>query len=50
MVWIPPFEDLLWPTLKALEGIGSSASIQELSSRIAMDMGLPDEVLDVPHH
>ena len=46
---IPTFEDLLWPTLKALEGSGGSASIQELSSRIALDMALPDEVLDVPH-
>ena len=46
---IPTFEDLLWPTLKALEGIGGSASIQELSSRIATDMALPDEVLDVLH-
>ena len=46
---IPTFEDLLWPTLKALEGFGGSASIQELSSRIAMDMALPDEVLDVLH-
>jgi len=46
---IPTFEDLLWPTLKALESIGGSASIQELSSRIATDMALPDEVLDVLH-
>ena len=45
----PTFEDLLWPTLKALERIGGSASIQELSSRIAMDMALPDEVLDILH-
>ena len=46
---IPTFEDLLWPTLKALEGSGGSASIQELSSQIALDMALPDEVLDVLH-
>ena len=46
---IPTLEDLLWPTLKALESIGGSASIQELSSRIATDMALPDEVLDVLH-
>ena len=46
---IPTFEDLLWPTLKALKGSGGSASIQELSSRIAIDMALPDEVLDVLH-
>ena len=44
---IPTFEDLLGPTLKALEGIGGSASIQELSSRIATDMALPDKVLDL---
>ena len=46
---IPTFEDLLWPTLKALQGIGGSASIQELSSGIATDMALPDEVLDILH-
>ena len=46
---IPTFEDLLWPTLKALERVGGSASIQELSSRIAMDMALPDEALDILH-
>ena len=39
---MPTHDDLLWPTLKALESIGGSASIQELSSRVAMDMSLPD--------
>ena len=37
---IPTYEDLLWPTLKALERIGGSASIQELSSQLAIDMSL----------
>ena len=46
---LPTYEDLLWPTLKALESGGGSASIQELSARVAMDMKLPDEVLDVLH-
>ena len=46
---IPTSEDLLWPTLKTLESIGGSASIQELSSRLATDMSLPDAVLDVLH-
>ena len=46
---IPTYEDLLWPTLKALEKAGGSASIQELSTQVAMDMVLPDEVLDVLH-
>ncbi len=46
---LPTYDDLLWPTLKALESTGGSASIQELSSRVAMDMELADEVLEVLH-
>ena len=46
---IPTYDNLLWPTLKALESIGGSASIQELSSRVAADMALPDEILDILH-
>lgn len=46
---IPKYDDLLWPTLKALEMKGGSASIPELSEQIASDMKLADEVLDVPH-
>ena len=46
---IPTYEDLLWPTLKALEKEGGSASIHELASRVAMDLALPDEILDVLH-
>ena len=46
---IPTYDNLLWPTLKALESVGGSASIQELSSRVAADMALPDEILDILH-
>ena len=46
---IPTYDNLLWPTLKALESAGGSASIQELSSRVAADMALPDEILDTLH-
>ena len=46
---IPTDKDLLWPTLKALEGCGGSASIQELSEQVATDLALPDEILDIPH-
>lgn len=46
---IPTSEDLLWPTLKALEVRGGSASIQELSEQAASDLELPDEVLEVLH-
>ncbi len=47
--WAIKSDDLLWPTLKALEAKGGSASIQELSEQIASDMKLSDEILDVPH-
>ena len=47
---MPKYDDLLWPTLKALEYTGGSASIQELASRVAIDMALPDEILDVMHN
>ncbi len=40
---------MLWPTLKALEAKGGSASIQELSEQIVSDMELSDEILDVSH-
>ncbi len=46
---IPTYEDLLWPTLKALESHGGSASIQELSEQMANDLRLSNEILDIPH-
>ena len=46
---LPTYEDLLWPTLKALENRGGSASIQELSEQVATDLALSDEILDIPH-
>ena len=41
--------DLLWPTLKALEVRGGSASIQELFEQIANDLDVPDRLLDRLH-
>lgn len=46
---IPTYMDLLWPTLKALEARGGSASIEELSEEVAAMKALPDEILDIPH-
>ena len=46
---LPSETDLLWPTLQALEELGGSASIYELSERLAIDLGLSDEVMDIPH-
>ena len=46
---VPTYQDLLWPTLKALEEKGGSASIDELSEVVAAAMNLSDEVLEIPH-
>ena len=46
---IPTFEDLLWPTLKALDKRGGTASIQELSIHVATDLALSDDILQVLH-
>lgn len=46
---LPTYKDLLWPTLKALEAKGGSASIEELSEGVARIMRLPDAVLEIPH-
>lgn len=46
---LPIVADLLWPTLKALEDRGGSASIHELLNYVAHRLALPDEVLDVSH-
>lgn len=46
---IPTRTDLLWPTLKALESRGGSASIHELSDHLASGLALPDEILETLH-
>ena len=45
---IPTRLDLLWPVLKALETLGGSASVRELSGQLASDLQLPDWILDIP--
>ncbi len=43
---MPTADDLLWPTLKALDNIGGSASIQELLSRMSSEMKLSDDIIN----
>ncbi len=47
---LPKYDDLLWPTLEALERLGGSASIHEISDHIAISLGLTDELTDVLHN
>lgn len=46
---MPTQADLMWPTLRALEGLGGSATNRELVDRVAMDLRLPDALLEVVH-
>ncbi len=46
---LPKRADLMWPTLQALKDLGGSASIHELDDRVATDLKLTEEQLDVPH-
>lgn len=46
---MPRQVDLMWPVLRALEGLGGSASIREVDDRVATDMGLGEAVLDIVH-
>ena len=46
---MPKQVDLMWPTLRALDGLGGSASIHELDDRVSTDLGVTDAMLDVVH-
>ena len=46
---LPGQSDLLWPTLRTLERLGGSASIGELGERLATELGLTDDLLEIPH-
>lgn len=46
---VPKAKDLLKPTLRALDALGGSASVKELNKRIASDMGLSNDILDIPY-
>ena len=44
---MPRPADLMWPTLRALERLGGSASIHELDDQVSTNLALPDAILDV---
>lgn len=44
---LPRYWELMQPTLKALDQLGGSASIDEIDERVATVAGLPDEMAEV---
>ena len=48
-VKVPTYAEMAWPTLRAIEGRGGSATVRELSEDVASIMNLSEEVLEIPH-
>ncbi len=46
---IPKFDALLGPTIEALKQLGGSASNDEIHDKVVELMGLPDDVIEIPH-
>ena len=46
---VPTHKDLFNPVLKAIHGLGGSASNTEIVDRVIEDMRLSDTVIEVPH-
>ncbi|MFZ5932305.1 MAG: restriction endonuclease [Pseudomonadota bacterium] len=44
---LPRYDDILWPTLKAVDALGGSGTISEIDDRVIADMVLPEEALSV---
>jgi restriction system protein len=46
---IPTYDRMMNPVLQALRELGSSGSIDEIYQRVAENLKLPEDVLNVPH-
>ncbi len=47
---MPKYQELMNPLLQALHDLGGSGSIEEIFSQVSKSLGLPDEVLSIPHN
>jgi restriction system protein len=46
---VPKYDELINPTLKALQSLGGSGKNDEIYDEVVKLLKLPDKVLDVPH-
>lgn len=44
---LPRYDDLLWPTLQAVEALGGSGTISEIDDRVFADLALTEDALAV---
>jgi len=46
---VPTIDSMLLPTLQALKILGGSGTIEEIYSQVVQILGIPDNVLEIPH-
>lgn len=46
---IPPHNELMWPTLKAIKSLGGSATNNEILSKVIENEGFSEEAQSIPH-
>jgi len=46
---IPPYKELLWPTLQAVREIGDSATIEEIVENVVDAQGFSEELQAIAH-
>ena len=47
---MPTFDKLMLPTLKALEQLGGSGSIEDIANSVIQALNLPDAITSQPHN
>lgn len=46
---LPSFDELIVPTVKAIQELGGSGSIEEINSKVYVIAEISDEILQIPH-
>jgi len=47
---LPPYHSLMNPLLKALNELGGSGSIDEITDKVAKIEGISEDLLSIPHN
>lgn len=47
---VPTFDELMMPLFRALKELGGSGSISEIDEKVGEILGLPEELLELPHN
>ncbi len=47
---VPPYTDLMKPTMQALRDLGDSGSIQEIAETVIENLHLHDDIVAIPHN